>query len=117
MPSGGAADLPALLGGRVRVAARLPSTVSPWSEFLNLLPLHGLAAERRDGLHPRLRELLEGRVRFAAAGVETLALHRGDPHIQAGPHPAGTTAEALPDKVVRLPARPNPDETGRSARP
>lgn len=84
---------------------------------MNLLPLHRLAAQRRDGLHPKLRELLEGRARFAAApGVEALALHRGDPHIQAGPHPAGTLA-ALPDNVVRLPARRKPDETGRSARP
>lgn len=82
---------------------------------MNLLPLHGLAAERRDGLHPKLRELLEGRARFAATGVETLALHRGDPHIQAGPHPAGIAAEALPDNVVRLPARPKAGETGRSS--
>lgn len=84
---------------------------------MNLLPLHGLAAERRDGLHPKLRELLEGRARFAAApGVEQLALHRGDPHIQAGSHPV-SAAKTLPGNVVRLSARPNPDETGRSARP
>ncbi len=74
---------------------------------MNLLPLHRLAAERLDGLHPKLRELLDARSRLAATtGVEELALHRGDPHIQAGPHPAGAT-EALPDNVVRLPAPPN----------
>ena len=87
------------------------STLNPTfrrSHVLNLLPLHMLAAGRGDGLHPRLLELLELRARSAAAPtIAALALHRGDPHMQAGPHPAGDADQLeLPDNVVRFAARP-----------
>jgi hypothetical protein len=66
-----------------------------------------LAAGRGDGLHPRLLELLELRARSAAEpSIEELALHRGDPHMQSGPHPAWDAKPQLPDNVVRFAARP-----------
>jgi hypothetical protein len=66
-----------------------------------------LATGRKDGLHPKLLDLLEARARSAAQpAIEELALHRGDPHMQAGPHPAGDAKLELPDNVVRFTVRP-----------
>lgn len=50
--------------------------------------LHRLAVDRGDGLHPRLLALMQRT--DAMTGAVDLARHRGDLHIQAGPHPAGT---------------------------
>jgi len=80
---------------------------------LNLFPLHLLAAARGDGLHPKLLEFLKARA--SRSGIEELALHRGTPHMQAGPHPNRPADAQLPDNVVRLAARPvQSDLSGRS---
>jgi hypothetical protein len=73
---------------------------------LNLLPLHKLIAGRGDGLHPHLVYLLEARAKSAAdPAIKELALHRADPHIQAGPHPTRSAGAQLPKGVVRFAPR------------
>ena len=80
---------------------------------MNYLNLHALAAARGDGLHPKLLELFDSPANSpeAVSNVEQLALHRGDTHIQAGPHPANTAGMPLPDGVLRFPARRSRDRT------
>ena len=83
---------------------------------MNILPLHLLAVGRGDGLHPKLLELLEAHAaRAVQPHVEELALHRGDTHMQSGPHPARPAHAPLPENVVLIAARPAPSELpGRS---
>jgi hypothetical protein len=86
---------------------------------VNYLNLHTLAAARGDGLHPKLLELLGSlaSASAAASNVEQLALHRGDMHIQAGPHPTKAAGLPLPDGVLRFAAeRPSHQpKVGKSA--
>ena len=51
--------------------------------------LHRLAAARGDGLNPLLLNVLDAQSLAGKRGdnVVDLAQWRGDPHIQAGPHP------------------------------
>jgi hypothetical protein len=71
------------------------------SGFLNL---HLLAAARGDGLHPRLRDLLEARARTAAdPRIADLSAEAGRP-VQAGPNPALERPPFLPGNVVPMDA-------------
>lgn len=69
-----------------------------------LLTLHRLACERRDGLHPILREALETRERLAASApcLVDIATGRDNRFVQDGPNPAQAMPEQLPPNVVRL---------------
>jgi len=60
-----------------------------------------IAGHRDDGLHPRLRELMEERRRHAAAAA-LLDAYRANPVMQAGPNPGTGTEATLPEGVVRL---------------
>ncbi len=68
------------------------------------LSFHRLAAERGDGLHPKLVELLEARALLAAGDpvVVDISSERGDDLLQAGPFPARTLPDFLPGNVIRF---------------
>lgn len=76
---------------------------------MDLTALDSLACGRGDGLVPELRALLESlAARQASATVVELDAHRPQPHITAGPHPAGRAAHRPADAdriaVLRLAA-------------
>lgn len=81
-----------------------------------LMALDSLAAGRGgDGLHPRLRALLEERRRLEAQpGVVALDRHRDAPIVQAGPHPAAGTnlAPERREGVLAFPEKPSRISTG-----
>lgn len=68
------------------------------------LAFHLIAAARGDGLHPRLREMLEQRARIeAATDIVDLGVLNGS--VQAGPNPAPTQTMFRPGNVVAFGAR------------
>lgn len=77
--------------------------------MFNMLPLHAIASPRGDGLHPLILELLAARNATYArgAGIEDIAQRRGDPHVQAGPHPIPDMQAPLPGGVIRFEPRNN----------
>lgn len=65
------------------------------------LSFHRLAAARGDGLHPKLRELLEQREAIAASqDVVEIDRFREGSFTQAGSAPAPKAPEFLPGNVV-----------------
>ena len=69
------------------------------------LSFHRLAAARGDGLHPKLRELLEQREAIAASqDVVEIDRFREGSFTQAGSAPAPKAPEFLPGNVVAFAA-------------
>jgi len=62
-----------------------------------------IAGHRDDGLHPRLRELMEERLRHRAAAP--LDAYRANPVAQAGPNPRADASVPLPEGVAKLSQR------------
>jgi hypothetical protein len=69
-----------------------------------LLSFHRMAAARGDGLHPRLRDLLEAREQMGttAGAVVDISTERRNHMVQAGPNPVCALPRFLPGNVVRF---------------
>ncbi len=71
-----------------------------------LTGLHDLAARRGDGLRPELLALLKERQALRASGVTDMADRRDGGIRQAGPNPARSVAEPLPEGVLAFSPKP-----------
>lgn len=85
------------------------------------LQLHAIAQVRGDGLHPRLRDLLEFRA-LALENVPSLVVLdavRADGLARSGPRPAGTAPTFLHGNLLPFDAPPRRAATAvrRTARP
>ncbi|MEQ9181497.1 MAG: hypothetical protein RIF44_22685, partial [Nitratireductor sp.] len=97
-----------------------PGALTPNRErtvMTGMLAFDRLAAQRNgDGLHPRLRALLEHQAERVRAGIVDLDATRSVDLCQAGPNPSRNRPARLPPGVVSFP-EPETDRCARTPTP